>query len=120
MARNRNPQPQTFSGKFTTAGTAGTTATRPAYQYKVWGEQPTTTAPPRSQPTTGHTTDHIPSLNPADTPEAVAIATASTSATSKPKYTGTACLGVAVMHKSNLVPIFNQQQAIDTATMRRG
>lgn len=36
------------------------------------------------------------------------------------QYTGTACLGVAVMHKSNLVPVFSQDQAIDTAKMRRG
>jgi hypothetical protein len=35
------------------------------------------------------------------------------------KYTGTACIGIAAMHKSNLVPVFNSQAAIDAATMRR-
>jgi hypothetical protein len=36
------------------------------------------------------------------------------------KYTGTACIGISTMHKSNAVPVFNQQQAVETATMRRG
>ena len=35
-------------------------------------------------------------------------------------YTGTELLGVAVMHKSNLVPVFNTDEAKDAATMRRG
>ena len=34
-------------------------------------------------------------------------------------YTGTACIGIAAMHKSNLVPIFSAESAIDTAKMRR-
>ncbi len=37
-----------------------------------------------------------------------------------PQYTGDACLGVATMHKSNLVPIFNAEAAVDAARMRRG
>jgi hypothetical protein len=37
-----------------------------------------------------------------------------------PHYTGENLVGIAVMHKSCLQPIFNQQQAIDSATMRRG
>lgn len=36
------------------------------------------------------------------------------------KYTGTECIGISTMHKSNAVPVFNQQQAVETATMRRG
>lgn len=35
-------------------------------------------------------------------------------------YTGTAVLGVSTMHKSNSVPVFSQQEAIEIATMRRG
>jgi hypothetical protein len=35
------------------------------------------------------------------------------------QYSGTECLGIAAMHKSNLVPVFTQEQAVDTATMRR-
>ena len=35
------------------------------------------------------------------------------------RYSGTQCLGIAAMHKSNLVPVFTPQQAVDAATMRR-
>ena len=34
-------------------------------------------------------------------------------------YTGTEIIGVTVLHKSCLQPVFNQQQAIDAASMRR-
>jgi len=36
-----------------------------------------------------------------------------------PKYTGTLVIGIATMHKSNAIPIIDQQQAIDIARMRR-
>jgi hypothetical protein len=36
------------------------------------------------------------------------------------QYTGNKMLGVACMHKSNLVPIFNDEAAIEVANMRRG
>lgn len=36
-----------------------------------------------------------------------------------PVYTGTLIKGIATMHKSNAVPIIDQQQAIDIANMRR-
>ena len=35
-------------------------------------------------------------------------------------YTGTLIKGIATMHKSNAVPIMNEEQAIDVARMRRG
>lgn len=35
-------------------------------------------------------------------------------------YTGTVVIGVATMHKSNAVPVINQQQAEEIAKMRRG
>lgn len=35
-------------------------------------------------------------------------------------YTGNAMIGLAQMHKSNLVPIFNSEAAVDVAKMRRG
>lgn len=35
------------------------------------------------------------------------------------KYTGDAIVGIATMHKSNIVPIFNTQAARDVANMRR-
>lgn len=53
------------------------------------------------------------SLNPAQTGRSA----------SKPvslHYTGTKLLGIAAMHKSNLVPVFSQEEAEDVATMRRG
>lgn len=73
---------------------------------KPWGD-PTQTQPYRRD------TPKPPSKNPADQPNTYAA---------KPnpmRYTGTACLGIAAMHKSNLVPVFTQDQAVDTATMRR-
>jgi hypothetical protein len=37
-----------------------------------------------------------------------------------PKYTGSKMLGVGQLHKSNAVPVFCDQDAIDIARMRRG
>jgi hypothetical protein len=36
-----------------------------------------------------------------------------------PVYTGNAIKGIGTMHKSNSVPVFSNQEAIDIATMRR-
>lgn len=56
-------------------------------------------------------TRHIPSL---DTGLGVAAA--------RPAkvYTGDKMIGIGTMHKSNMVPIFNDQAAKDISTMRRG
>jgi hypothetical protein len=35
-------------------------------------------------------------------------------------YTGDAMLGVSVLHKSNGIPVFRQEDAIDISKMRRG
>jgi hypothetical protein len=35
------------------------------------------------------------------------------------RYTGTLIKGIATMHKSNAVPIINQEQAIEVSNMRR-
>jgi hypothetical protein len=35
-------------------------------------------------------------------------------------YTGTKVRGIATMHKSNAVPVFSDQEAMDIARMRRG
>ena len=35
------------------------------------------------------------------------------------QYTGTECIGIAVMHKSCLQPVFNSESAKDIAKMRR-
>ena len=37
-----------------------------------------------------------------------------------PRYTGTKILGIGTLHKSNGVPIFSEEEAVDIATMRRG
>lgn len=36
-----------------------------------------------------------------------------------PKYTGTEMVGISIIHKSCLQPVFSKQAAIDVATMRR-
>ena len=53
---------------------------------------------------------HIPSKD-----TGVAMAAAKDS----PVYTGTAMKGIGTMHKSNSVPIFTDEQAIEIAHMRR-
>jgi hypothetical protein len=37
-----------------------------------------------------------------------------------PKYTGTAMIGIGTLHKSNAVPVFSQEDAIEISRMRRG
>ena len=56
-------------------------------------------------------TKHIPSL---DTGQGIAAKRENT------QYTGDAMLGIGVLHKSNSVPIFKQEDAIDISKMRRG
>jgi len=58
-----------------------------------------------------NTTAHIPSRD-----------TGGGNATLKPSkvYTGTMVKGIATMHKSNAVPVFSDEQAIDISKMRRG
>jgi hypothetical protein len=36
-----------------------------------------------------------------------------------PRYTGTMIKGIGTMHKSNSIPIFTDEQAVEIATMRR-
>lgn len=86
-----------------------------------WGVEPATkrASKPRVEPLSytlsapvGRSgTSHIPSKN-----------TGHTGATaSKPtqQYTGTKMLGIGTLHKSNSVPIFTDEEAIDIAKMRR-
>lgn len=63
-----------------------------------------------SAPAGRTTTNHIPSR---DTGGHVA-----TAAPAK-VYTGTKMLGIGTMHKSNSVPIFSDEEAVNIATMRR-
>jgi hypothetical protein len=42
-----------------------------------------------------------------------------TSRKESPKYTGSLIKGIATMHKSNAVPVLNEQDAVDISRMRR-
>jgi hypothetical protein len=49
----------------------------------------------------------------------VDVGTHNCSAPDKNRYTGTLVKGIGTLHKSNLVPIINEQEAKDIANMRR-
>jgi hypothetical protein len=70
----------------------------PALDYKL------STPPGRS------TTTHIPSR---DTGGNATLAPAKV-------YTGTKVKGIATMHKSNAVPVFSDEEAVEISRMRRG
>ena len=55
-------------------------------------------------------TSHIPSLN-----SGAGVATLAPAKV----YTGTKVKGIATMHKSNAVPVFSDEEAIDISRMRR-
>jgi hypothetical protein len=58
----------------------------------------------------GRDTSHIPSRN-----------TGGNATLAAPKvYTGTKVKGIATMHKSNAVPVFSDEEAIEISRMRRG
>lgn len=48
-----------------------------------------------------HSNDHVASLPP------------------QKVYTGTKMIGIATLHKSNAVPVFSEQEAVDISNMRR-
>ena len=56
-------------------------------------------------------TNHIPSL---DIGRGIAVKKEVT------QYTGTAMLGIGQLHKSNAIPVFSKEDAIDISKMRRG
>ena len=58
----------------------------------------------------GRSTAHIPSLT---TP-------GHSTATVHKVYTGTKVMGIATMHKSNAVPVFSDEEAVEISRMRRG
>jgi hypothetical protein len=57
------------------------------------------------------TSNHIPSR---------ATAGGSTAPAAHKEYTGTKMLGIGQLHKSNAVPVFCNQDAVDISKMRRG
>jgi len=46
--------------------------------------------------------------------------TGAVSSKATPQYTGTKILGIGTMHKSNAVPIFSDEEAVEISKMRRG
>jgi hypothetical protein len=68
-------------------------------------------------------TQSSPTHRGANDPKPKSLSTWTTGAVSSkpsPQYTGTKIIGIGTMHKSNAVPIFNDQEAIEISTMRRG
>jgi len=63
-----------------------------------------------SAPVGRPTTNHIPSL----------VTEGGSTAPVHKVYTGTKILGIGTMHKSNAVPIFSDEQAVEISRMRRG
>lgn len=56
-------------------------------------------------------TPHYPSLNTHE---------GDCSKTSAQHYTGNKMMGIATLHKSNAVPVFSQEDAVEISRMRRG
>ena len=63
-----------------------------------------------SAPVGRTTTNHIPSR----------VTEGGSTATVHKVYTGNKILGIGTMHKSNAVPIFSDEQAVEISRMRRG
>ena len=57
-----------------------------------------------------------------ETPKIPSLSTGYSDCTkkTKPTYTGTAMIGIGTLHKSNAVPIFSQDSAVEISRMRRG
>ena len=57
-----------------------------------------------------------------ETPRIPSLDTGGGLCTKKEKhvYTGTAMIGIGTLHKSNAVPVFSQEDAIEISRMRRG
>jgi hypothetical protein len=72
--------------------------------------RPLTRALPRLGPPPGRETPHIPSRD-----SGVGVAAKK----DVQMYTGDKMLGVTILHKSCLQPVFNEQAAVDAANMRR-
>lgn len=72
-------------------------------------------APPLSK----HATPHV-ERNRVSTAKSLDTGGGTTAAKRQKVYTGDKMVGVSQMHKSNLVPVFNDEAAKDITKMRRG
>lgn len=77
------------------------TPKRETLQYKL-------TSPPNRI-----TTKHIPSLN-------RGVETSGAVRAPDKVYTGTKIIGIGTLHKSNAVPVFSDEEAVEISRMRRG
>ena len=84
----------------------GQTPKRTTHTHETFTEyKPTYSAPRR-----GSSTEHIKSLQTTES---------HTSAPERKEYTGTLVKGIGTMHKSNAVPVIDEQAMKDLASMRR-
>lgn len=87
-------------------------ALKKKYETKVTSKPAVSKLPTQIEPYRRDTGPRIASLNSKD---ACGVATVAA-----PKvYTGTKVKGIATMHKSNAVPVFSDEEAIDISKMRR-
>lgn len=91
-------------------------------QYEKWLKSHQPTKPLKIQKTNNVLSDYKLSV-PAgrETKQYKSLNTTGGTATkSTPKvYTGTKVMGIATMHKSNAVPVFNSEEAVEISKMRR-
>ena len=92
---------QALKNKYATTTKKSTSKTATASNNLDW----------RSRIPDNRRTDHIGSV---DTGTGMATKRES------PTYTGDKCIGITILHKSCLQPVFNKESAVDAAKMRRG
>ena len=83
--------------------------------YKRWGISDT-----KRKPSTKTYNPNYSHRSTDNRPGSVGISGGTCGKKDSPKYTGTLIIGISTLHKSNAVPIINQEQATEIAQMRRG
>lgn len=94
-------------------------------EYEAWLKKHGVDPNAKRKKTTVVTNPVVVTSNPKrETPKIPSLDTCVTGAvtwgTERKVYTGDKMLGIAAMHKSNLVPIFQEEAAKEVSTMRRG
>lgn len=90
-------------------------------QYEKWLESHQPTKPLKIQKTNNILSYKLSTPVGRETKQYKSLNTGEVDATkAEPKvYTGTNMLGIATMHKSNAVPVFNTEAAVEISNMRR-
>lgn len=85
-----------------------------------WGVDPTAKKTKKTNSSTKWT-DPILSYRGSNDPRPKSVDTGWVPCTKNPEkvYTGSAVLGISTLHKSNAVPVFSREEAIDISKMRR-